>query len=50
MEFEPEFDVDVPREQVYAALLDIPRVVTCLPGASEHDTHRVLVKPRIGPV
>ncbi len=38
MEIENSFDVSAPREQAWALLMDVPRVVPCMPGATLTET------------
>jgi carbon monoxide dehydrogenase subunit G len=55
MEFENHFAVDVPIDEVWAALLDIERVAPAVPGArvvertSDH-AYKVAIKVRVGPM
>lgn len=55
MEFENSFDVDVPIDQVWEALLDLERVAPAVPGASvlgrtSDDAYKVAIKVRVGPM
>jgi carbon monoxide dehydrogenase subunit G len=55
MQIENEFDVAAPPDRVYAFLLDVNRVVTCMPGAElsevvDPDTFKGRVKIKVGPI
>jgi uncharacterized protein len=55
MRFENHFDVDVPIEQVWDALLDVERVAPAVPGArvlerTSDDAYKVAIKVRVGPM
>ncbi len=55
MEFENRFDLEVPIEQVWDAMLDIERVAPCVPGAEVlerkgDDAFEVGIKVKVGPV
>ena len=55
MQIENEFDVAAPPERVFAFLLDVNRVVTCMPGAElsevvDPDTFKGKVKIKVGPI
>jgi carbon monoxide dehydrogenase subunit G len=55
MQIENEFEVAAPPERVYAFLLDVNRVVTCMPGAElsevvDPDTFKGRVKIKVGPI
>ena len=55
MEFENQFDVPAPIDEVYAALLDVQRVAPCVPGAevleqTGDDTYKVAIKVKVGPM
>ena len=55
MEFENHFDVDVPIDQVWDALLDLERVAPAVPGArvlerTSEDAYKVAIKVRVGPM
>lgn len=55
MQIENEFAVAAPPDRVYAFLLDVNRVVTCLPGAElsevvDPTTFRGKVKIKVGPI
>jgi carbon monoxide dehydrogenase subunit G len=55
MRIENEFNVSTPPDRVYAFLLDVNRVVTCLPGAElsevvDPSTFRGKVKIKVGPI
>jgi carbon monoxide dehydrogenase subunit G len=55
MQIENEFEVAAPPERVYAFLLDVNRVVTCMPGAElsevvDPDTFKGKVKIKVGPI
>jgi carbon monoxide dehydrogenase subunit G len=55
MEFENEFSVDAPIDEVYETLMDLQRVAPCMPGAQvlEHvsdDEYKVGIKVKLGPM
>ena len=55
MEFENHFDVDVPIDEVWHALLDLERVAPAVPGArvlerTSDDAYKVAIKVRVGPM
>lgn len=55
MQIENEFEVAAPPEKVFEFLLDVNRVVTCMPGAElsevvDPDTFRGRVKIKVGPI
>jgi len=55
MRIENEFNVSTPPDRVYAFLLDVNRVVTCLPGAElsevvDPSTFKGKVKIKVGPI
>src|SRR2546430_3922268 len=55
MHLENEFAVAAPPERVYSFLLDVNRVVTCMPGAElsevvDPDTFKGKVKIKVGPI
>jgi carbon monoxide dehydrogenase subunit G len=55
MQIENEFDVAAPPDHVYAFLLDVNRVVTCMPGAElsevvDRETFKGKVKIKVGPI
>lgn len=55
MQFENHFDVDVPIDQVWDALLDVERVAPAVPGArvlerTSADAYKVAIKVRVGPM
>lgn len=55
MEFDNEFTVAAPVDEVYAALLDLERVTPAMPGASVvskegDDSYKVAIKVKLGPV
>jgi len=55
MQFENTFAIAAPVGDVYATLLDVERVVPCMPGAeilerSSDDDYRVGVKVKLGPM
>jgi carbon monoxide dehydrogenase subunit G len=55
MEFENQFDVPAPIDEVYAALLDVQRVAPCVPGAevleqTGDDAYKVAIKVKVGPM
>lgn len=54
MRLEQSFDVEAPVAAVWTALIDVPRVATCLPGAEiteagEDRTYRGTFKVKLGP-
>jgi carbon monoxide dehydrogenase subunit G len=55
MQIENEFEVTAPPDRVYEFLLDVNRVVTCLPGAElsevvDPSTFRGKVRIKVGPI
>jgi len=55
MEFQNEFDVKAPLDQVWDAVLDLERVAPCVPGAevlerTSDDAYKVGIKVKVGPV
>jgi carbon monoxide dehydrogenase subunit G len=54
MELSNQFTVDVPVEQAWAVLTDVPTIAPCLPGAQlqevEGDEYRGIVKVKVGPI
>lgn len=55
MQIENEFEVAAPPERVFSFLLDVNRVVTCMPGAElsevvDPDTFKGRVKIKVGPI
>ena len=55
MEFENEFEVQAPLEQVWETMLDVERVAPCVPGAevlerTGEDAYSVGIKVKVGPV
>src|SRR3954469_659358 len=55
MEFQNEFDVKAPLDQVWDAVLDLERVAPCVPGAevlerTGDDAYKVGIKVKVGPV
>ena len=55
MEFENEFDVKAPLDQVWETMLDMERVAPCVPGAqvlerTGEDSYKVGIKVKVGPV
>jgi carbon monoxide dehydrogenase subunit G len=55
MRFEHEFGVEAPPDRVWAFLMDIPRMATCIPGASDvtaidESTYDATVVTKIGPI
>jgi carbon monoxide dehydrogenase subunit G len=55
MQIENEFEVAAPPERVFEFLLDVNRVVTCMPGAElsevvDPDTFKGRVKIKVGPI
>ena len=55
MEFQNEFDVKAPLDQVWDTMLDVERVAPCVPGAevlerTGDDAYKVGIKVKVGPV
>jgi uncharacterized protein len=55
MEFENEFSVQAPIDEVYTALMDLTRVTPCMPGAevleqTSDAAYKVGIQVRVGPV
>jgi carbon monoxide dehydrogenase subunit G len=55
MDFQNEFDVKAPLDQVWDAVLDLERVAPCVPGAevlerTGDDSYKVGIKVKVGPV
>jgi carbon monoxide dehydrogenase subunit G len=55
MQIENDFEVGAPPDRVYAFLLDVNRVVTCMPGAElaevvDPETFKGRVKIKVGPI
>ena len=55
MEFQNDFDVNAPLEQVWTTILDVERVAPCVPGATVlertgDDSYKVGIKVKVGPV
>jgi carbon monoxide dehydrogenase subunit G len=55
MKLHNEFFVDLPQAAAWTALLDIPLVASCMPGAElletiDSNTYRGLVKAKLGPI
>ena len=55
MEFQNDFDVKAPLEQVWDTMLDVERVAPCVPGAqvlerTGDDSYKVGIKVKVGPV
>jgi carbon monoxide dehydrogenase subunit G len=55
MQIENEFEVAAPPERVYAFLLDVNRIVNCMPGAElsevvDPETFKGKVKIKVGPI
>ena len=55
MEFQHEFDVKAPIDEVYAAMLDLERVTPAMPGAevlekTDDDHYKVGIKVKVGPI
>ena len=55
MEFQNEFDVQAPIDEVYAAMLDLERVGPAMPGAevlekTGDDRYKVAIKVKVGPI
>jgi uncharacterized protein len=55
MEFENEFEVHAPLEQVWETMIDVERVAPCVPGAevleqTGEDAYSVGIKVKVGPM
>lgn len=55
MNFEQRVTIDAPRQQVWEFVMDVPRVVRCVPGAEDvealgNDAYRGTLKIRVGPI
>src|SRR3712207_7821788 len=55
MEFQNEFDVQAPIDEVYSAMLDLERVAPAMPGAEvlekqDDDHYKVAIKVKVGPI
>jgi carbon monoxide dehydrogenase subunit G len=55
MEFQNEFDVEAPIDEVYAAMLDLERVAPAMPGAevlekTDDEHYKVGIKVKVGPI
>ena len=55
MKIETSFDVPVPPERAWALLMDVPRVIPCMPGATLTETvddanWKAAVKVKLGPI
>lgn len=55
MRLEHEFSVDAPAEQVWAFLMDVPKMAACIPGTSgvteiDPTTYDATVAAKIGPI
>jgi uncharacterized protein len=55
MEFQNDFDVKAPIDQVWGTMLDVQRVAPCVPGAevleqTGDDAYKVGIKVKVGPV
>jgi carbon monoxide dehydrogenase subunit G len=55
MRFEHEFSVDAPADRVWAFLMDVPQMASCIPGASgvtqiDDTSYDATVTARIGPI
>jgi carbon monoxide dehydrogenase subunit G len=55
MRFEHEFSVDAPADRVWAFLMDVPQLASCIPGASgvtqiDDTSYDATVTARIGPI
>lgn len=55
MEFQNEFDVKAPIDEVYSAMLDLERVAPAMPGAEvlekvTDDHYKVAIKIKVGPI
>ena len=55
MRFEHRFEIDAPVERVWAFLMDVPQMATCIPGASgiaqvDDTSYDATVTAKIGPI
>jgi uncharacterized protein len=55
MEFQNDFDVNAPLDEVWQTILDVERVAPCVPGAqvlerTGDDSYKVGIKVKVGPV
>jgi carbon monoxide dehydrogenase subunit G len=55
MDFQNEFDVEAPIDEVYSAMLDLERVAPAMPGAevlekTDDDHYKVAIKVKVGPI
>ena len=55
MRFEHQFEIDAPVKRVWAFLMDVPQMATCIPGASgiaqvDDTTYDATVTAKIGPI
>src|SRR3954451_10650601 len=55
MEFDNEFEVTAPIDEVWRTMLDVERVAPCVPGAkvvsqTSDDAYKVEIKIKLGPV
>src|SRR4051794_20838659 len=55
MEFQNEFDVKAPIDEVYATMLDLERVAPAMPGAEvlekiDDDHYKVAIRVKVGPI
>ena len=55
MEFQNEFDVKAPIDQVWETLLDLEKVAPAMPGAQvlekvDDDNYKVAIKVKVGPM
>src|SRR5207248_10895637 len=55
VKIETSFDVPVPPERAWALLMDVPRVIPCMPGATLTETvddanWKAAVKVKLGPI
>jgi carbon monoxide dehydrogenase subunit G len=55
MRFEHQFEIDAPAERVWAFMMDVPQMATCIPGASgivqvDDTSYDATVTAKIGPI
>src|SRR3954454_23807438 len=55
MRLDQEFTVAAPADRVWTFLMDVPRMATCIPGASDvreidDRSYEAMVKTKIGPI